>query len=71
MKELRFSWEVFNVTNTQHFGPMDLTRSGYGLRLDPKVRNFTPPTNWSNFTDIQGGAAEGRRVMQVGLRFSF
>ena len=70
-QNLQLRWEVFNVTNTQHFGPMDLTRSGYGLRLDPKVRNFTPPTNWSNFTDIQGGAAEGRRVMQVGLRFSF
>ena len=70
-QNLQLRWEVFNVTNTQHFGPMDLTRSGYGLRLDPAVRNLKPPTNWSNFTDIQGGAAEGRRVMQVGLRFSF
>ena len=70
-QNLQLRWEVFNATNTQHFGPMDLSRSGFGLRLDPKVRNLTPPTNWSNFTDIQGGAAEGRRVMQVGLRFSF
>jgi hypothetical protein len=70
-QSLQLRWEVFNVTNTQHFGPMDLSRSGYGMRLDPAVRNLAPPKNWSNFTDIQGGAAEGRRVMQVGLRFSF
>ena len=68
---LQLRWEVFNVTNTQHFGPMDLSRSGYGLRLDPAVRNLTPPTNWSNFTDIQGGSTDGRREMQVGVRFSF
>jgi hypothetical protein len=70
-QSLQLRWEVFNVTNTQHFGPMDLSRSGYGLRLDPAVRNLTPPTNWSNFTDIQGGSTDGRREMQVGVRFSF
>src|SRR6266566_5096787 len=70
-QSLQLRWEVFNVTNTQHFGPMDLSRSGYGLRLDPAVRNLTPPTNWSNFTDIQGGSLNGRREMQVGVRFSF
>ncbi len=70
-QNLQLRWEVFNVTNTQHFGPMDLSRSGYGLRLDPAVRNLTPPTNWSNFTDIQGGSLNGRREMQVGLRYSF
>jgi Carboxypeptidase regulatory-like domain len=70
-QNLQLRWEVFNVTNTQHFGPMDLSRSGYGLRLDPAVRNLKPPTNWSNFTDIQGGSLFGRREMQVGLRFSF
>jgi len=70
-QKLQLRWEVFNVTNTQHFGPMDLSRSGYGIRLDPAVRNLTPPTNWSNFTDIQGGSLNGRREMQVGLRFSF
>src|SRR6266852_4627715 len=69
-QKLQLRWEVFNVTNTQHFGTMDLSRSGFGLRLDPAVRNLKPPTNWSNFTDIQGGV-EGRRVMQVGARFSF
>jgi carboxypeptidase family protein len=70
-QKLQLRWEVFNVTNTQHFGPMDLSRSGYGIRLDPAVRNLTPPTNWSNFTDIQGGSLDGRREMQVGVRFSF
>ncbi len=70
-QKLHLRWEVFNVTNTQHFGPMDLSRSGYGIRADPAVRNLTPPTNWSNFTDIQGGTLNGRREMQVGIRFSF
>jgi Carboxypeptidase regulatory-like domain/TonB dependent receptor len=70
-QKLALSWQVFNATNTQHFGAMDLSRSGYGLRSDPAVRNLTPPTNWSNFTDIQGGTLNGRREMQVGLRYSF
>ncbi len=70
-QELQLRVEVFNLTNTQHFGPLDQSRSGFGLRADPKVRNLTPPTNWSNFTDIQGGSSEGRRVMQIGARFSF
>jgi hypothetical protein len=70
-QNLQLRWEVFNLTNTQHFGPLDGSRSGFGLRLDPKVRNLKPPSNWSNFTDIQGGSAEGRRVMQIGARFSF
>jgi Carboxypeptidase regulatory-like domain/TonB dependent receptor len=70
-QSLQLRAEVFNLTNTQHFGPMDLSRSGYGVRLDPAVRNLTPPTNWSNFTDIQGGSLNGRREIQVGARFSF
>jgi len=70
-QSLQLRAEAFNVTNTQHFGPMDLSRSGYGIRLDPAVRNLTPPTNWSNLTDIQGGGLNGRRELQVGARFSF
>ena len=70
-QSLQLRLEAFNLTNTQHFGPMDLSRSGYGMRLDPAVRNLTPPTNWSNFTDIQGGSLDGRRELQVGVRFSF
>jgi hypothetical protein len=68
--KLQLRWEVFNVTNTQRFGNllnMDLTRTGYGLRLDPAVRNLSPPKNWSNFTGIQGTP----RVMQVGARLEF
>ena len=69
-QKLQLRWEVFNVTNTQRFGNtdnMDLTRTGYGLRLDPAVRNLSPPANWSNFTGIQGTP----RVMQIGARFEF
>jgi hypothetical protein len=73
-RRLEFRWEVFNATNTQHFGPTatgdfgyDTSRSGMGVRLDPAVRNLTPPTNWSNFTGIQGNP----RVMQIGVRLVF
>src|SRR5207247_4828141 len=31
--KLQLRWEVFNVTNTQRFGALDLSRSGYGIRL--------------------------------------
>src|SRR5206468_5466898 len=37
-------WETFNVTNTQHFGKMDTSRTGTGVTLDP--RTATPPSNW-------------------------
>ncbi len=58
-------WETFNVTNTQHFGKMDISRTGTGVTLDPSTA--TPPSNWSNFTGIQGSP----RVMQFGFRYSF
>jgi hypothetical protein len=64
---LQLRWEVFNLTNTQHFGTVDTSRTGYGLRSDPKLKNRTPPSNWSNFTAIQGSP----RVMQVGARYEF
>jgi hypothetical protein len=66
-QKLSLKWEVFNVTNTQHFGAMDTSRTGYGLQLDPALNNTQPPPNWSNFTGIQGSP----RVMQIGARFSF
>jgi hypothetical protein len=69
-RKLELRWEVFNVTNTQHFGNvdnMDTSRSGYGIRADTLVRNLIPATNWSNFTGIQGNP----RIMQLGARFSF
>ena len=63
--ELR--WEVFNVSNTQHFGARDTGRTGYGVASDPLVRNRQPSANFSNFTGIQGTP----RVMQVGLHYRF
>ncbi|HZT58139.1 MAG TPA: carboxypeptidase-like regulatory domain-containing protein [Pyrinomonadaceae bacterium] len=63
--KLQIRWETFNVTNTQRFGAIDSSRTGFGLVLNPQIA--TPPTNWSNFTAIQGTP----RVMQFGFRYSF
>jgi hypothetical protein len=41
------------------------TRDGYGLVDIPQASSA--PTNFSNFTAIQGN----RRVMQFGFRYSF
>jgi hypothetical protein len=62
---LQFRWEVFNATNTQHFGNFDGSRTGFGLSLFPSEND--PPSNWSNFTAIQGSP----RVMQFTLRYAF
>ena len=68
-QKLQIRWEVFNVTNTQRMGVLDTSRSGFGLQLDPdKITSVEDiPTNWSNFTGIQGQP----RVMQIGVRFTF
>ncbi|HWZ99996.1 MAG TPA: carboxypeptidase-like regulatory domain-containing protein [Candidatus Dormibacteraeota bacterium] len=66
-QELQLRWEVFNVANYQPMGAIDTSRTGFGVARDPALRGLNPPSNWSNFTGIQGD----RRVMQVGLRFSF
>ncbi|MDQ3063323.1 MAG: hypothetical protein M3R14_10780, partial [Acidobacteriota bacterium] len=58
---LQIRAEAFNVTNTQRFGSV----SNLTLGLDPQVE--TPPSDWWNFTDIQGSP----RVLQFGLRYSF
>jgi hypothetical protein len=72
--QLQFRWEVFNLTNTQKMGQYNTSRSGFGLTLfgqqssgfvDPSKQQ--PPTEWSNFTGIQGTP----RVMQIALRYSF
>jgi hypothetical protein len=63
--ELQFRWEVFNVTNTQKMGAFDPSRSGFGIPLDPNLNQ--PPSNFSNFTNIQGAP----RVMQITARYSF
>jgi hypothetical protein len=64
---LQLRADVFNVSNTQHFGAIDTSRTGFGVVRDPALRGSTPPANWSNFTQIQGQP----RVMQVGARFVF
>jgi len=68
-QKLQIRFEVFNVTNTQRMGDIDSSRSGFGLQLDPdQITNVNQiPTNWSNFTGIQGQP----RVMQIGARFTF
>jgi hypothetical protein len=68
-QNLQIRFEVFNVTNTQRMGAIDSSRSGFGLQLDPdKITSVDDiPTNWSNFTGIQGQP----RVMQIGARFTF
>jgi len=68
-QKLQIRFEVFNLTNTQRMGAIDSSRSGFGLQLDPdQVKSVSDiPTNWSNFTGIQGQP----RVMQIGARFTF
>ncbi len=66
-QKLQVRWDVFNVANKQSFGLIDLSRTGFGVARDPARRNRNAPTNWSNFTAIQGQP----RVMQIGARFSF
>ena len=65
--QLQIRWDVFNVANLQRFGLIDTGRTGIGVARDPGLRGLNPPTNWSNFTQIQGQP----RVMQVGARYSF
>jgi hypothetical protein len=65
--QLQLRWDVFNVTNTQHFGAIDSSRTGFGVGLDPKLTQLNPPSDWSNFTLIQGQP----RIMQIGARYSF
>jgi hypothetical protein len=66
-QQLAIRWEVFNVTNTQHLTGADATNSDLAVDPDAKLLNIQPPSDWSNFTKIQGTP----RVMQIGLRFSF
>ncbi len=66
-QQLQLRLDVFNVANRQSFGLIDGSRTGFGVARDPALRGLNPPTNWSNFTQIQGQP----RVMQIGARFSF
>lgn len=65
--QLQARLDVFNVSNTQRFGAVDGSRTGFGVVRDPGLRGSTPPDNWGNFIQIQGQP----RVMQVSLRYSF
>lgn len=66
-QQLALRWEVFNVTNTQRLTGADATNSDLSVDPDAALLGIQPPSDWSNFTKIQGTP----RVMQVGLRFSF
>jgi hypothetical protein len=66
-QHLALRWEVFNVTNTQHLTGADAFNSDLAVDPDAALNNIQPPSDWSNFTKIQGTP----RVMQIGLRFSF
>jgi Carboxypeptidase regulatory-like domain len=61
-RKVTFRWEVFNVSNTQHFRGI----SSFGLVQDPNLGK-TPPSTFGKFTDIQGSP----RQMQFGLRLEF
>ncbi|HMI51935.1 MAG TPA: TonB-dependent receptor [Candidatus Saccharimonadales bacterium] len=65
--QLQLRWDVFNVANLQRFGNIDLSRTGFGVVRDPALRNVNPPTNWSDFTGIQGRPRE----FEIGARYSF
>lgn len=64
--KLQFRVEAFNVTNTQRLGAINVTRTGYGITIDPS-QGKTPPTEWSNFIGIQGLP----RQIQFGARYTF
>jgi len=65
-KDLQFRWEVFNATNTQRFGSVDGSRTGYGIEAGATLAGM--PGNFSNFIGpVQGSP----RVMQFGLRIAF
>jgi hypothetical protein len=53
--------EAFNVTNTQRFTGFNTAN----LSTDPE--KGSAPTNWGNFTNIQGSP----RVMQFAIRYDF
>lgn len=61
--ELALRWDVFNVTNTQRLTGI----AQFSVGLDPGLNQSTPPSDWGNFTQIQGSP----RAMQIGARYSF
>ena len=65
---LQLRWDVFNVTNTQHFSQISGSRTGFGVGRDPALQNASAPSSWSYFPPVVNGQA---RIMQIGARFSF
>src|SRR5581483_8181438 len=61
-QKLTFRWEVYNVTNTQHFTGL----AGFGLQQNPNL-GLTPSSTFGKFTGIQGQP----RQMQFALRLEF
>jgi Carboxypeptidase regulatory-like domain len=63
--QLQLRWDVFNVANTQRL----TGNADFAVAADPgnPANLQTPPSDWSNFTAIQGNP----RVMQIGVRYSF
>ncbi|HUF02625.1 MAG TPA: carboxypeptidase-like regulatory domain-containing protein [Aridibacter sp.] len=64
--KLGLRWEVFNVTNVQYFSAGNLTRSSYGLGLDPETSTANP-----DFGRIYNGTQGSPRSMQFGIRYEF
>lgn len=64
-KSVVFRWEIFNLTNTQHF--TDVSGSGFGLGQEPFQNPSGRPTDFGKFTGIQGAP----RQMQFALRIEF
>lgn len=60
-QKLSLRIEAFNITNTQRMTGFNNAT----LSTDPQYG--TPPTNWGNYTAIQGSP----RIMQFALRFDF
>jgi hypothetical protein len=69
---IKFRWEVFNLTNTQRLGAIDLNGYGYpinlGLNIDPQLASKSEvPSGFGSISKIQGTP----RTMQLGLRYEF
>src|SRR5262245_534260 len=62
-KSVVFRWEVFNLTNTQHFTDV----IGLGVGIDPYLTPTDTPLDFGKFNSIQGSP----RQMQFALRIEF
>ena len=58
---------LLDAVSEQWLSAIDTSRTGFGIVRDPARCNALAPSNWSNFTQIQGQP----RIMQVGARYAF